>query len=384
MYHSVIKDIRKPKITWVTADYFVDCDFNPQLFTGLLKLFDIHWLIILPARNARFCAGDFKEISQLPGLHVEIIQCKHRARSPKMLLFYEKLHVRIKAIHSDLVYFNEVPSSPYILPLYWRLNKKKTIVTAHDGNVKSSFKMFRISKAAFKLAFSTVAFVNMFSGTQAQIFSSNYKKTKIFVIPLGLKDFGKSKLIKRTDHIVFLFFGSIHPNKNPGLLIEAACNMYDKGIRGFKVAIHGSCSDWSVYKSKIRYPDIFECDIRLHQNSEIPDLFAQSHYVVFPYRQLSQSGALKVAFNYCTPVLTSNLEGFLDEVKNGVNGFIFESCDTDSLAHIMTNCLHLAPAEYTLLQNKACEHNKLHFSAETLVSKYIDMFNHVLTCNPKK
>jgi len=301
-----------------------------------------------------------------------------------MLLFYEKLHARIKAINSDLVYFNEVPSSPYILPFYWRLNKKKTIVTAHDGNVKSSFKMFRISKAAFKLAFSSVAFVNMFSDTQAQIFSSNYKKAKIFIIPLGLKDFGKSNRLKRTDNIIFLFFGSIHPNKNLGLLIEAACNMYDKGVRGFKVAIHGSCTDWSVYKSKIKYPDIFECDIRLHKNSEIPDLFSQSHYVVFPYRQLSQSGALKVAFNYCTPVLTSNLEGFLDEVQNGVNGFIFESCDADNLAHVMTECLHLAPAEYKLLQNKTCEHNKLYFSPETLVSKYVDMFNHVLARNPKK
>src|SRR5690606_14966365 len=129
---------------------------------------------------------------------------------PKMLLFYESLYRRIRALKPDLVYFNEVPINPYILPLYLRLPKEKTIVTAHDGSVNSSFKLAWISNLVFKLAFSTVSYVNMFSRSQSRIFHKLFPAAKIFLIPLGLKDFGPATHPKRKDAIVFFFFGAIH------------------------------------------------------------------------------------------------------------------------------------------------------------------------------
>jgi glycosyltransferase involved in cell wall biosynthesis len=367
----------KPKITWVSPDFFLDTDFNPGLFTGLLETFDIHWIVMFPGKDARFSESDFEQLRQMPGLTVEFLYWTSRARSLKTLLFYENVYRAIKAAKSDLVYFNYVPTNPYVLPLYWRLDKNKTIVTAHDGDVKSSFKMPLLSSMVFKLAFGTVKYVNMFSPTQAALFKSSFKQAKIFIILLGLKDFGNSLLPKRTDNIVFFFFGSINSNKGVDLLIDAACNLYDKGVRGFKVSINGFCNNWDQYQAKIKYPELFELDIRMIKNSEIADLFAKNHYAVFPYKEMSQSGAVKVAFNYRSPLLASNLQGFTDEVKDGINGFVFKSDDVADLERAMLERIN-NHGQYDEIQEQIAKHNQEYYSIGALVNNYKKMFNEVL------
>lgn len=366
-------------ITWVTPDYFVDCDFNPDLFAGILKQFKIHWIILLPTKNARFSESEFENIRKLEGLTLEFIYWSVRARSPKMLFFYERIYNRIKQLNSDLVYFNYVPTSPYVLPLYWRLSKTKTIVTAHDGNVKPSFHIPWLAKAVFNMAFSTKKYVNTFSDTERKLFLNTFNRAESFLIPLALKDFGPSNKNKRTDHIIFLFFGSIHSNKNLSLLIEAANNLYKKGIRGFKVSINGFANDWAVYEAKIECLEVFECDIRLHKNSEIPDLFSTSHYAVFPYKEMSQSGALKVAFNYNLPVIVSDLPGFTNEVKSGINGYVFKSDVVEDLERIMVERINNHAKEYPSIQERVINYNAENYATVVLSNKYLKMFNEVLS-----
>ncbi|MBD1394646.1 glycosyltransferase [Mucilaginibacter glaciei] len=371
----------KPKVTWVTPDHFLDTDFNPDLFKGLLQHFDIHWIVMFPSKNARFSESDLDDIEKLPGLTIEFIYWTSRARSIKTLLFYEKVYRSIKASKPDLTYFNYVPTNPFILPLYWRINQEKTIVTAHDGNVKSSFKMPMLSAMVFKLAFNAAKYVNMFSPTQAALFSASFKDARIFIILLGLKDFGVSRLEKRTDSIVFFFFGSINSNKNVGLLIRAACNLYDKGVRGFKISINGFCNDWDKYASQIKYPELFELDIRMIKNSEIADLFAKNHYAVFPYNEMSQSGAIKVAFNYNSPLITSDLQGFTDEVKNGLNGYVFKSEDVNDLERVITERITHHDSEYALMRDQIKRYNQVNYSIEALTGKYRQMFQNVISAN---
>ena len=367
--------VKKRRITWITPDYFVDCDLNEDLLSGILTYFDIYWIVLLPFKNARFCFNDFTKIKELKGLKLEFIYWKCRARNPAMLIFYNKVYQRIKSLNSEIIYFNDTPTSPYILPLFWSLDKTKTIVTVHDGNINNTFKMAWLSKIVFKLAYKNVNFVHTFSLTQELVFKSIFRGVKSFRIPLALKDFGISNLSKRTDCIVFFFFGSIHSNKNLELLIDAGNNLYEKGVRGFKISINGSCDDWDKYKSRIKYSTIFECNIRMHKNCEIPDMCAQNHYMVFPYREMSQSGALKVAFNYCVPVIVSNLRGFTDEVKDGFNGFIFELCNVKDLERVMNERLKKYSIEYKLIQQNICQYNQEHYSKGVLINKYITMFN---------
>lgn len=370
----------KKKICWVTPDSFVDCDNNPEILTEILKVYNIHWIIILPLEGARFKESDFKDLADLSGLTITFLYTKVRQRDPRMLIFYEKLYKKILEIKSDLVYFNYVPETPYILPLYWRLNKEKTIFTAHDGTVNKAFKFSFITKITFFLAYNFILNVNMFSNSQAKLFKKNFGKKNIFVIPLTLKEFGESKLdvTKNNDIVIFGFFGTIHYGKNLGLLIEAACSLYEDGVTNFKININGNCDHWETYERNIKYPNLFELNIRHIENSEIPDIFTRCHFIVFPYKVMSQSGALKVAFNYNVPVIVSDLDGFKDEVADNVNGYIFKSENAMDLKEKMKIAIHNFKKDYEEVCYKVKTYNYNNYSNLSISQRYLQMFEKVL------
>lgn len=376
----------RKKITWITPDYFVDCDFNPDVLSELLKQYDIRWIIILPVKNARFGRKDFEGFQNFPNLKIEFIETAGRNRNPGLLLLYMKLYFKIVGERHDLVYLNIVPDNPYIIPLYWLLNKRKTIFAVHDGGVKMDVdaKFRHLIKICGDLTYPFVRNVTMFSVSQATLFHSNYPKVKIYHNLLGLKDYGHSDVPKYRDCIGFVCFGTLHEGKNIDLLIEAACNVYAKGYRGFTISINGSCQNWEFYQAKIRYPDLFKCTIRTINNQEIPELFARNHYMVLPYRVISQSGALKVAFNYNIPVIVSDLPGFTDEVKDGVNGYIFKRGSATDLENVLIKVLENHKRDYDELIKKMKCYTQTFYSVDTLNKNYTGMFERVLKnlCKP--
>lgn len=369
------------KITWVTPDYFVDCDLNPNVFSYLLKKYMIHWIVLLPIENSRFKESDFDEIRKLNGLTIEFQYYKYSHKDPRITLFYLNLYRLIRRQKCDLLYLNLVPGNPFRLPFFILLNKYKTIFTAHDGDVKPDVPRKRLVQMCFDMIYPYVKYVNMFSPSQAEVFRFHYPKAKIFMNLLALKDYGICKLPKRDDKIVFFCFGTLHDGKHIDLLINAACNIHEMGVRGFKISINGSCPNWEFYKSKIKYPDLFECTIRMIDNSEIPALFTQNHYMVLPYKIISQSGALKVAFNYNVPVIVSDLRGFTDEVKDGINGYIFENDNLGQLEKLLIKIVTNHNEEYLPLCNKMKKYTQENYSSNVLASKLEYMFEEVFRFN---
>ncbi|HEY4874765.1 MAG TPA: glycosyltransferase [Puia sp.] len=370
----------KKTLTWVTVDYFVDCDFNPELLKKILDLFKIHWIILLPYKNSRCSESDFKELNKLHDLKIEFLYSSFRQRDPRRLLYYLDLFKRIKEINADIIYLNCVPD-PYLMPFFWIFNKRKTIFCAHDGEVHAGFDFNLITKATFKLSYKFAKYVCTFSYSQERLFNKNFSKSKTFVIPLSLKTFGNCNVLKSENKIIFLSFGVINYSKNIGLLIDAACNVYERGYNNFKISINGNCSNWDLYKSRIRYPQLFECNIRPINNNEIAEIFQKAHYLVQPYRHVSQSGVMKVAFNYNLPVIASDFPGFSEEIKEGTNGFLFHSLDVQSLEKLMSKVIDEHRTEYPLLLNKMAVHTKTFYAPNVIADRYLKMFDKVISSN---
>lgn len=368
---------KRKKIAWVTPDYFADCDLNFDTLAQIVKIFDVHWIVLLPTRNARFSEKDFDGLLGLQGLTIEFMYSSLRQRNPGRLFYYLDLFRKIKKLHADLIYLNCVPD-PYFMPFFWLLNKRKTVFTAHYAEVGSGFGYEIITRTVFNLSYKFVKNICIFSPSQAKIFKKKFTKARVFVILLALKSFGKSNLFKSDKTVKFLSFGVINYSKNIELLIAAACNIYEKGYRNFKVSINGFCDNWDYYQSYIRYPELFDCNIRIIKNSEIADLFTSAHYFVQPYRLLSQSGAMKVAFNYNLPVIASNLPGFSDEIENGINGFLFDPDKVDDLEQLMMRILDSHQKQYPALLDTMRDYTRDNYSSTALGNKYIKMFNEVI------
>ena len=103
--------MRKKKIYWMTADCFIDCDFNPNMLKTILLDFDIEWVIVFPDRLQRYNEAFFSSLKNLSGLNIRFIYSKYRQRNPLRFLSYLKCLIYSKLSRFCLLYtsFNETP-----------------------------------------------------------------------------------------------------------------------------------------------------------------------------------------------------------------------------------------------------------------------------------
>lgn len=367
---------RKKLLFWITPDCFMDTDFLivPQLNSH----FYIHW-IILQSNKCRFSRKNVDcVVSDCKNIQVEYVNDRYRQRNPLRLFIIIKILCKIRSLNPDAVYLNLSTDlwDLFMIPI---LRSKNTVVTAHQGRAHLGMAHKKMVTVIRKIWYEHFKNVNMFSRSQAELFKLDFPNSKIFQFVLGLKDFGPANNQRpMTGDIRFLSFGTLNYAKSIETLIDAACLLYERGVRGFIVSINGMCKDWSWYQQRIKYPEIFELNIRMIDNSEIPNLFNGAHYLVQPYRVVSQSGPTKIAFNYNVPVIVSNLPGFMDELKEGVNGYSFECGNVKSLADKMQFLIMAHHVHYQELLNKMSEYTRKNYSMDSLITRYSRMFTEVI------
>lgn len=373
--------MRKNKICWVTPDCFLDMDLNIPLMEGLLEQFDICWIVLL-SHNGRFQKSDFNTIAQkCTKLKLVFLESAIRERNPRKIIEYIKINSVIKREVPDIIYLNLTPASPWQIPMFFLLPKNKTIITAHQGRVHEGMGHYKYYNFLRDIVYNRIRNVNMFSKSQAVYFRDRYSKSQIYQFPLGLKDFGEATNSRPSNGKVrFLSFGSIIYTKSIETLIQAGNILYERGERNFIISINGSCKDWSWYQNQIRHQEVFESDVRMIKNNEIPNLFNGCHYLVQPYRVVSQSGPTKIAFKYNLPVICSNLPGFTDEVIEGKCGYSFETGNPEALADVMQKAIRNF-GEYNDLINSEKEIVDANYSTEALIKQYVGMFNSVISRN---
>ena len=369
--------IMNKSILWVTPDYFLDTDINivPKLCQEISK---IHWIILFNDNNNRFKENDFDElISNNKNLSIFFLNSKCRKRSPFRIFYYLQINRIINKKRPDLIYINDAPTTPWQIPMFFMLPVNKWINTAHQGEIHAGFKYKGINRFLRNIVYKRVKYINMFSKSQALLMHKNFPDAKIYQFVLGLKDFGKPSIQRDEGSVVkFLSFGTINYGKHIDLLIDAACNIYERGYKNFRVIIKGVCENKDDLLKHVRYPEIFEIDLRAIDNSEIPNLFNSSHFFVQPYRFVTQSGPFKIAMNYNIPLITSDLPGFMDEMKEGVTGFSFKSENILSLENILIKSINIYSdkSRYSSLCKEMKDYVNKKYSIDVLVKQYKDMF----------
>lgn len=122
-----------------------------------------------------------------------------------------------------------------------------------------------------------------------------------------------------------LFFGLIREYKGLDTLLEAWSEFRREG---HKLLIAGE-----FYTAKEPYIELIkrlgiEEDVILHDHF-IPDdmvkhYFSAADCVVLPYKTATQSGVTQICYNFCTPVIVTNVGGLAEIVPDGRVGYICE------------------------------------------------------------
>jgi glycosyltransferase involved in cell wall biosynthesis len=132
-----------------------------------------------------------------------------------------------------------------------------------------------------------------------------------------------------------LFFGGINIYKGVNLLYNTFIN--DKELyNNFHLVIAGS-GEW-YFDRKVEFEKKIIRINRFIHDSEIKNLFEKANCVVYPYISGTQSGVLSLAYYFGTPLVTSNIPFFLENIEPNKTAFVFENGNTESL----NKAIHLA------------------------------------------
>lgn len=368
------------KISWISPASFVDVDL--PIIVELQKTYDIYWQIVVFG-NINIDLVNYVE-SQLEtssNLKYEYVEISYRIFDPRTLIKYVKVLTKAKKFNPEL-YYTSLSMAPFG-PLAYKLVLpiKKTTIACHNVTTPKGANRERYSRFYTNWDLRTFQNINVFSKNQYEALNNMFPNKNVLLVPLAIKDYGEPTIIRKVfdeNNVSFLFFGIISPYKRIDLLINAAQNIYERGIRGFKIIIAGSCKNWETYSSLIRYPDLFDLRIGRIPNSEVANLFAESDYFVMPYQDIAQSGAITVAYRYNVPIILSDLSQFKPFGEDGKTGFFFETNNLPALEETLIQVLQGGVALNTDLKKGLSEFVKEHYSTSSIALKYKIFFENLI------
>ncbi len=165
----------------------------------------------------------------------------------------------------------------------------------------------------------------------------NIDPSKIHVCYHGLFEPNKYILNNKNkssgDLFSILMFGIQSMYKGTDLLIRAAELLPKDTASKIRITIAGISSDYhnTIWFQKAKELNIKWID-RLLDNDELDSLISESDLLVFPYRSISQSGALLQALSFGIPILASNLPSFVETLKGMDNNAFFETENVQQFA----------------------------------------------------
>ena len=364
------------RIAWITAASYFSTD--RFIIPVLAKYYAIDCYIFARESEKIDFIDGFAELSRQCGFHYEIVIQKKRNSSMNTAMADTKFLKDIKRKRYDMVY-NVMFGVPYYMPLLRIIiGNRKVLIAIHNVHVPKGGSAYL--RSILYTNYTIRSFMHF------QTFSASQKKALLQIAPrkdcdnaeLALIDYGAPTIGRNDDIITFLSFGIIRDYKRVDVIIRAAENAYEQTGILFRVIIAGACDEWDKYNALIRHPELFDLRIRRIEDSEVANLFAESHYFVAPYQDIAQSGSAIVAVNYNVPVIASRLEAFETYVEDGVTGFLIEPASVDELSEVFKKVLRRHHSFYAEICRNVAERKEKQFSAEAVSKLYMRNFERTM------
>ena len=134
-----------------------------------------------------------------------------------------------------------------------------------------------------------------------------------------------------------LFFGFVRPYKGLEVVLRALPDVVER-VGAHLLVVGEFWTDESVYTALIRDLGL-EGHVtivnRYVPNEKVGLYFAASDVVVLPYVEATQSAVVPIAYSFHKPVITTDVGGLAEVVRDGVTGLIVPPRDSVALAKAM-------------------------------------------------
>lgn len=227
--------------------------------------------------------------------------------------------------------------------LPWLLKRKKIILSIHDAVLHSGEKTWKSSLPRFCfLKLSVPKSYVFYSAFTKNEFINEVSHSKGDIVQLQMHAFSLYRKMIHTapayNHI--LFFGRISRYKGVPFLLDAMPIVWNE-FPEVKLVIAGSGSLPEITNHQIlkNNSDKIIFHNRHIPNAELVGLINEAMLIVCPYTDATQSGVLMTTFGLNKPVVATNVGAFKEFIKPGVNGYLAEKSDPESIADAIKKSL---------------------------------------------
>lgn len=217
---------------------------------------------------------------------------------------------------------------------------KKTVAFCHDPQKHSGFNSLYtpFNYANIHKADDVFVLTRSFAPLVAEL----YKKPveRVHYVPHGRMSMYQAndelpelqKQYQKKYH--FLFFGRIEKYKGLHVLAKAY-ELLRKEFDDAELTILGS-GDFEEYKEEYaKLPDVHVVN-RFIKTEELGNYFALNNTItVMPYIDATQSGVIPVAFEFGTPIISSDVGGLKEQLDGGRLGAMYTDNDPEQLYQLM-------------------------------------------------
>lgn len=177
-----------------------------------------------------------------------------------------------------------------------------------------------------------------------------------------------------------LLFGFVRPYKGIDVLLEAWREV-ERRMPGARLEIAGSGDTKYLGRvrariEKLELEDSVETEFRFLPEEELAERILAADVLVYPYREITQSGALLAGLATGKPVVASQLEGFEEVIRHGETGLLFSPGDHEALASALVRLL-ASPDERRRLAESAARDVRERFSWEQIAERTVNLYRDV-------
>lgn len=257
--------------------------------------------------------------------------------------------------HPAIIHFQWIPF-PAIDKYFIRTINRvaPTILTVHDVIPYQNSPSSRLQTMNLRSAFAEFShfIVHNQSSLTALMESYRIPPEDITVIPFGLFDHyhAATKQGKGSERsIVITFFGTIKPYKGIDILIKAYAQIPDKLRSATRIVIAGQpkmeIDNLKRLAVSLGIDDNIQWVTQFIPENELGLLLSEADIFVLPYKSFNaQSAALMTLIPYGKPLITSDIPGFREIIRNNEHGYIVPANNPGQLAQALVKII-LKPAD---------------------------------------
>jgi D-inositol-3-phosphate glycosyltransferase len=243
-----------------------------------------------------------------------------------------------------------------LLMLYYRLLRKRIVLTAHNVNAgKRDSEDTRLNRLTLRIQYRLTSHIFVHTEKMKLELMEEFgtQASRVTVIPFGINNAApqtcltsgdaKKRLGIRENERTILFFGRIMPYKGLEYLVAAFRQIIagrEHHGQGYRLIVAGRpdrCEEYWNATSEAMHEEVRSGRVLIRAES-IPDdetevYFKAADVLVLPYRDIYQSGVLFLAHSFGLPVVAADVGSLRDDIVEGKTGFLFKPEDPVDLTN---------------------------------------------------